>query len=67
MLATHRYLGDRFTPPELRGRLCMLPRRPNGRCYRGRNGNIEVQWSDGTRDVVVGRRLRKIKEASTDE
>lgn len=63
---THIYLGDRLTAPEYRDRACTPVRRPDGKCIRARNGNMLVQWADGTRSVVVGRRLRKLTPAPGD-
>lgn len=63
----YRYRGDKFTDPTLKGVHCWavkVPARPDqvdqrDRCVRGRNGNMLVQLSDGTRHVVVARLLRK--------
>ncbi len=54
------YLGDRFTRPELRGAECSAVRRADGKCVRGRNGSMLVEFESG-RQVVVGRMLRKVK------
>lgn len=59
-MSTHYYRGDRWTAEELRGVFCTLPKRKDGKCIRGRNGNILVQLEDGRRVVVAGRQLRKI-------
>ena len=58
-MQTYRYLGDRLTREDLRDRTCTIVRRPDGKCARFRNGNMLVEWEDGSRDVVVGHRLRK--------
>jgi hypothetical protein len=60
MTATHVYLGDKLTRPALRDRSCTIVRRPDGKCARFRNGNMLVRWGNGRRDVVVGRRLRRL-------
>jgi hypothetical protein len=63
---THVYLGDRWTRPEWKRVPCSLVR--TGRmnavtgqraAVRGRNGNMLVQFADGTKAVVLGRLLRK--------
>lgn len=58
--AEYRYLGDRLTDKTLRDGLCQAVRRADGRCIRGRNGNMLVQFEGGRRAVVLGRRLRKL-------
>jgi hypothetical protein len=57
---TYRYLGDRNTDPLLKGRTCMAIRRADGKCIRGKNGSMLVQFEDGKKMVVVGRLLRKV-------
>jgi hypothetical protein len=39
-------------------------RRQNGKCIRGRNGNMLVEF-EGKRVVIMARQLRKIKPSST--
>jgi hypothetical protein len=56
------YLGDRMTDPSLKGVLCKAVLRADGKCIRGKNGNILVSFS-GKRAVVVARLLRKIVKA----
>lgn len=49
----YTYLGDRWTAPALRGRVCGPVRRPDGRCVVGRSmGSALVEFVDGTRAVV---------------
>lgn len=55
------YLGDKFTDPKYKGSTCAAVRRPDGKCIRGKNGNMLVEFSWGEKVVVVGRLLRKIK------
>jgi hypothetical protein len=55
----YRYLGDRWTRPELKGARCAAVRRADGKCIRARNGSMLVRFDDGTVHVVVGRLLRK--------
>lgn len=52
------YLGDRNTAESLKGHGCSAIRR-GGKCVRGRNGNMLVQFEDGSKQVVVARLLRK--------
>ena len=40
------YLGDRLTRPELRRMPCRAVRRSDGKCIRGRNGNMLVEFGD---------------------
>ena len=54
------YLGDRNTGESLRGKACSAVRR-NGKCIRGRNGSMLVEFEDGKKMVIVGRLLRKRK------
>ena len=54
------YLGDRLTRPELHGARCRAVRNAAGKCRRGRNGVMSVEFEDGQRCTVLGRRLRKI-------
>lgn len=56
----YRYVGDRLTDPELKGMLCSAVRRPDGKCIRGKNGSMLVQFGQ-IKVVVLGRLLRKIK------
>ena len=56
----YRYLGDRFTRAELRGAHCRAIRRADGRCIRGRNGSMLVEFAAGLSCVVLGRRLRRL-------
>jgi hypothetical protein len=58
----YRYLGDGMTDPALRGAICEAVRRPDGKCIRGRNGNMLVHFGDGRLAVVLARHLRKIEE-----
>ena len=57
----YRYLGDRITDSLLRGNKCRAVRRTDGKCIRGVNGSMLVEFTDlGFRAVVLGRLLRKI-------
>ena len=59
----YTYLGDRHTDPALRRQPCRAIRRANGKCIRGRNGNMLVEFEGVGRVVVNARLLRKIKPA----
>ena len=52
------YLGDRLTDPKLKKASCKAVRRNDGKCIRGRNGNMLMDF-DNKKVVVIGRRLRK--------
>lgn len=54
------YLGDRNTDDGLRKQHCNAIRK-NGKCIRGRNGSMLVEFEDGKKMVVVARLLRKKK------
>lgn len=56
----YRYRGDRWTLNGLRGARCSAVRGADGRCIRGRNGNMLVRFESGARAVVTGRQLRKV-------
>jgi hypothetical protein len=58
----YRYLGDRLTLPQLKGRTCHAIRRHDGKCIRGRNGSMLVSFG-GEKHVVIGRLLRKTFQA----
>ncbi|AHM62070.1 hypothetical protein D770_19095 [Flammeovirgaceae bacterium 311] len=54
------YLGDRQTDPALKGKLCFAVMRKDGKCIRGRNGSMLVEFSSGRIANVIGRLLRKV-------
>ena len=54
-------LGDRNTSSSLRKQLCKAVRKNNGKCVRGKNGSMLVQFKDGKPTVVTGKLLRKIE------
>lgn len=56
----YKYLGDRLTDFSLKGKECNAVRN-NGKCVRGRNGNMLVKFNSGKMVVVTARLLRKIK------
>lgn len=58
------YLGDRLTDPRLIGQPCDPVRRADGKVVVGqRPRNQLVQFADGSRVVVLGRRLRLTEKA----
>jgi hypothetical protein len=59
-MSDYRYIGDRNTDPALKGKECSAVRRPDGKCIRGRNGSMLVEF-EGQKMVIVGRLLRKLK------
>lgn len=59
------YLGDHLTSPDLRGLPVNAVRRADGKCIRGRNGNMLVEDCNGRRYVVLGRQLVKRKDVSS--
>lgn len=58
-LRAYLYHGDRWTFEPLKGMLCFAVVRPDGKCVRGRNGNMLVRGFSGKAYVVPARRLRK--------
>jgi len=54
------YIGDRFTSGAFKGCVCKAVRRKDGKCIRGKNGNMLVSF-EVRRVVVQARLLRKIK------
>jgi hypothetical protein len=57
----YKYLGDRFSDRNYRGKECSAVRQVNGKCIRGKNGNMLVEFYGGKKAVVLARMLRKIK------
>ncbi len=52
------YRGDRLTDEKYRNKHCTAVVRPDGKCIRGKNGNMLVLF--GNEKVnVAGRQLRK--------
>jgi hypothetical protein len=57
----YRYIGDRITDAILKGSKCKAVRRADGKCIRGANGSMLVEFTDlRLRAVVIGRLLRKL-------
>lgn len=56
------YHGDRMTDVKYKKQECKAIRRLSGKCIRGRNSNMLVQFGDGSIVVIMARLLRKIKK-----
>lgn len=57
---TYTYIGDRHTDQSLKRKQCSAVRNEKGKCIRGKNGSMLVEF--GVKKVVViARLLRKIK------
>lgn len=57
----YNYRGDRLTDQQYKNKPCKAVRRQNGKCIRGRNGNMLVEFENGQTVVINARLLRKIK------
>jgi hypothetical protein len=55
------YRGDKLTDKQYSGQICKAVRRPDGKCIRGKNGSMLVEF-EGKKVVVIGRQLRKLKK-----
>jgi hypothetical protein len=55
----YKYLGDKFSCAAVKGSVCKAVNRTDGKCIRGKNGNMLVEFA-GKKTVVVARLLRKI-------
>jgi hypothetical protein len=56
------YLGDKLSRTgQYAGKNCIAVRRADGKCIRGKNGNMLVQFEGGQKVVVLARQLRKQK------
>jgi hypothetical protein len=56
----YKYIGDRLTDSNLKRQECNAVRRQDGKCIRGKNGNMLVEFESG-RHIVIARLLRKVK------
>jgi hypothetical protein len=52
------YHGDKLTDATLKKQLCNPVLNDNGKCRRGRNSNMLVEFENGTQYVVLARMLR---------
>ncbi|HEV7783530.1 MAG TPA: hypothetical protein VGO58_19785 [Chitinophagaceae bacterium] len=57
---SYTYRGDRFTDLKYKDKVCEGVLTREGKCIRGRNGNMLVIF-DGVKTVVLARQLRKQK------
>ena len=57
----YKYLGDRFTDEKYKGALCSAVRRKDGKCIRGKNGNMLVKFSSGEIVNIVGKSIKESK------
>jgi len=55
----YKYLGDKFTDKKLKNTCCCSVHRTDGKCIRGKNGNMLVEFN-GIKTIIAGRLLRKI-------
>lgn len=59
---TYTYKGDHHTDPALKGKTCTAVRNDEGKCKRGRNSNMLVEFPEiGKQYIVNARMLRKKK------
>ncbi|ANE49970.1 hypothetical protein SY85_05110 [Flavisolibacter tropicus] len=58
----YQYLGDRNTTLILKNKLRKAVRRNDGKCKRGKNGTMLVEFENGEKHVIIGRLLRKVKK-----
>jgi hypothetical protein len=54
------YRGDRITSDSYRNQKCKAILRRDGKCIRGKNGNMLVEF-ENKKVVVLARQLRKLK------
>ena len=55
------YSGDRLTDNTFKNKQCKAVRRNDGKCIRGKNSNMLVEFEGGQIVVILARRLKKIK------
>ena len=61
-MSNYIYRGDKITSALYKGKECVAVKRKDGKCIRGKNGNMLVDF-DGTLVVVLARQLRKIEKS----
>lgn len=59
-MSEYTYRGDRLTSEIWKGRDCVAVKNKNGKCIRGKNSNMLVDFH-GNKVVILARQLRKIK------
>ena len=62
-MTEYLYIGDRLTSDLYKGGRCEAVRRADGKCIRGKNGNMLVSFGEN-KTVVLARLLRKTKKLS---
>lgn len=55
------YHGDKHTDPKYKKKPCKAVKRADGKCIRGRNSNMLVEFETGDVVNICARLLRKIK------
>jgi hypothetical protein len=55
------YTGDKLTDPRFVNQPCNRVLNARGKCIRGKNSNMLVEFAGGEIVNVLARRLRKIK------
>jgi hypothetical protein len=55
------YHGDKLTNPKYKKQHCKAVRNASGKCIRGKNSNMLVEFGNGDQVVIMARTLRKIK------
>ena len=53
------YRGDRMTDVKYRDKICKAVLRSDGKCIRGKNGNMLVRFGN-QKVVIIARLLRKV-------
>ncbi|GAB2866079.1 hypothetical protein [Hymenobacter ruber] len=66
MKSYYCYRGDKHTDEALKGKPCRAVKNVAGKCIRGKNANMLVEFAGGIRHVVLARQLRKIWEWAPD-
>ena len=64
MINKYVYRGDNLTVKPYKDKHCAAVLRPDGKCIRGKNGNMLVSFN-GTKVVVLARQLRKITSGNS--
>lgn len=55
------YHGDKLTESKYKKQQCKAVRNTSGKCIRGKNSNMLVEFGNGDQVVIMARTLRKIK------
>jgi len=63
MMMEYIYLGDKLTDSGFKRMGCNAVRFENGKCIRGRNGNMLVRFESGQIVNVIAKLLRKIRSS----